>query len=99
MTPTSSFKWKDWEAIDIALEAGLSGVVLNFPISKQLVNHFLPGWNMDQVLQKSVGMAGCAAEKDCSSTFSLRYHQGGADFVERIMKAAVKEARGYDEHH
>jgi methanogen homocitrate synthase len=94
MTPTSSFKWKDWEAIDIALQAGLSGVVLNFPISKQLVNHYLPGWGMDQVLDKSVGMARYAKEKGLFvNFFPYDTTRAEPDFIERIMKAAVKEAR------
>ncbi len=94
MTPTSSFKWKEWEAIDIALEGGLSGVVLNFPISKQLVNHFLPGWDMEQILEKSVGMARYAKEKGLSVCF-FPYDTTRAepDFIERLLKRAVKEAR------
>ncbi len=94
MTPTVAFKWKEWEAIDIALEAGLSGVVLNFPISKQLVNHYLPGWDMEQVLQKAVGMARYAKEKGLFvNFFPYDTTRADPDFTERIMKAAVKEGR------
>jgi methanogen homocitrate synthase len=93
MTPTSSFKWKDWEAIDIALKAGLSGVVLNFPISKQLVNHFLPGWNMEQILAKSVGMARYAKEKGLFvNFFPYDTTRAEPDFIERLLKSAVGEA-------
>lgn len=93
MTPTSAFKGKEWEAIDIALEAGLSGVVLNFPISKQLVNHFLPGWDMEQILEKSVGMARYAKQKGlCVCFFPYDTTRAEPDFIERLLKRAVKEA-------
>jgi isopropylmalate/homocitrate/citramalate synthase len=93
MTPTSSFKWKDWEAIDIALEAGLSGVVLNFPMSRQLVNHFLPGWSMEQILEKSVGMARYAKEKGLFvNFFPYDTTRAEPDFLERLLKSAVGDA-------
>ncbi len=93
MTPTSSFKWKDWEAIDIALEAGLAGVVLNFPMSKHLVNHFLPGWSMEQILEKSVGMARYAKEKGLFvNFFPYDTTRAEPDFLERLLKSAVRDA-------
>jgi methanogen homocitrate synthase len=93
MTPTSTFQSKGREAIDIAIEAGVSGVVLNFPISTYLVKHYLPGWEMQKVIDKSVSMARYAKEQGLYvNFFPYDTTRADPDVLEKNMRSAVDEA-------
>lgn len=91
MTPTSSFTWDEWKAIDIALEANLDGILCNFPASEYLVEKFLPGWSMGQVLEKAISMASYAKENGLYVDF-FAYDTTRANpcYLEELYKAAAK---------
>ena len=67
MTPTVSLTWKEWEAVDLALKADISGIVLNFPASEQLIKHYYPGWTEEKVLEKSSQWPAMQRNTDFSS--------------------------------
>jgi len=94
MTPTASFSWNEWEAVDIALNAHLSGVVCNFPASEYLVRKSFPGWTTDKMLEKSISMAAYAKERGLFVNF-FPYDTTRAEpaFLEKLLKVAVEEAK------
>jgi len=94
MTPTVSFTWKEWEAVDLALKADISGIVLNFPASEHLIKHYYPGWTEEKVLEKSISMA-CYAKKHGLLVSFFEYDTTRAEpaFLKKLVKAAVEEAK------
>lgn len=90
MTPTSSFTWDEWKAVDIALEADLDGIVCNFPASEYLVEKFLPGWSMQKMMEKAISMASYAKENGLHVDF-FGYDTTRADprYLEQLYRAAA----------
>jgi isopropylmalate/homocitrate/citramalate synthase len=94
MTPTASFTWKEWEAVDLALKADISGIVLNFPASEHLIKHYYPGWTKEKVLEKAISMA-CYAKKHGLLVSFFEYDTTRAEpaFLKKLLKAAVEQAK------
>jgi len=91
MTPTSSFTWKEWKAIDIALEAKIDGVVINFPASEYLVEKFLPGWSMNKMLDKAISMTSYAKENGLDiDFFAYDTTRANQNFLKKLYEAAAK---------
>jgi len=94
MTPTSSFLWDEWKAVDIALKAGISGIICNFPSSEYLIRKYLPGWTPEKMLEKSVAMSIYAKKHGLLVNF-FEYDTTRAEpmYLRKLLKAAVGEAK------
>lgn len=97
MTPTTSFGWSDavtkkgeWKAVDIALKADVSGLVVNFPASEHLIKHYFPKWTLDTMLENAVSMV-TYAKKHGLFVNLFEYDTTRADpaFLKKLLKAAV----------
>lgn len=91
MTPTSSFTWDEWKAIDIALEAKLDGVTVNFPASEYLVEKFLPELSMDKMLEKAISMTSYAKENGlCVDFFAYDTTRANPCYLKKLFQAAAE---------
>jgi isopropylmalate/homocitrate/citramalate synthase len=97
MTPTVSFGWSDavtkkgeWKAVDIALKADVSGLVVNFPASEYLIKHYFPTWSSETMLEKAVSMV-AYAKKHGLFVNLFEYDTTRADpmYLKKLLKAAV----------
>jgi len=98
ITPTASFGWSDavtkngeWKAVDIALKADVSGLVLNFPASEYLIKHYFPKWTSETMLEKAVSMVTYAKRHGLFvNLFEYDTTRSEPAYLKKLLKASVE---------